>query len=314
MEVLLAQPRGFCAGVDRAIEIVNRALRLYGAPIYVRHEIVHNTYVVEDLRSKGAIFIEDLEQVPRGATVVFSAHGVSRAVQRQAQERQLRVFDATCPLVTKVHVEVAKMRAQGRDIVMIGHRNHPEVEGTMGQTDGGIYLVETIEDVARLTVRDPDALAYVTQTTLSLDDAASIVAALKQRFPAIIEPKRADICYATQNRQDAVKNLAPQVQVLIVVGSRSSSNSNRLREVAERMGIRAYLVDGAADVDPAWVRDCARVGLTAGASAPEALVQQVCDRLRELGAAHVRALEGVHEAVVFPLPKGLAAAEAGTAP
>ena len=310
MEVLLAQPRGFCAGVDRAIEIVNRALRIYGAPIYVRHEIVHNTYVVEDLRKKGAIFIEDLQQVPPGATVVFSAHGVSRAVRQQAQQRGLRVFDATCPLVTKVHVEVAKMRAQGRDIVMIGHRNHPEVEGTMGQADGGIYLVETAEDVARLSVRDPNALAYVTQTTLSLDDAASIVAALKQRFPAIAEPKRADICYATQNRQDAVKFLAPQVQVLIVVGSRSSSNSNRLREVAERKGIRAYLVDGASDIDPAWIRDCQRVGLTAGASAPEVLVREVCDRLRELGADRVRTVEGVHEDVVFPLPKGLTATPA----
>jgi len=310
MEVLLAQPRGFCAGVDRAIEIVNRALRIYGAPIYVRHEIVHNTYVVEDLRKKGAIFIEDLQQVPPGATVVFSAHGVSRAVRQQAQQRGLRVFDATCPLVTKVHVEVAKMRAQGRDIVMIGHRNHPEVEGTMGQADGGIYLVETAEDVARLSVRDPNALAYVTQTTLSLDDAASIVAALKQRFPAIAEPKRADICYATQNRQDAVKFLAPQVQVLIVVGSRSSSNSNRLREVAERKGIRAYLVDGASDIDPAWIRDCQRVGLTAGASAPEVLVREVCDRLRELGADCVRTVEGVHEDVVFPLPKGLTATPA----
>jgi len=310
MEVLLAQPRGFCAGVDRAIEIVNRALRIYGAPIYVRHEIVHNTYVVEDLRKKGAIFIEDLQEVPPGATVVFSAHGVSRAVRQQAQQRGLRVFDATCPLVTKVHVEVAKMRAQGRDIVMIGHRNHPEVEGTMGQADGGIYLVETAEDVARLSVRDPNALAYVTQTTLSLDDAASIVAALKQRFPAIAEPKRADICYATQNRQDAVKFLAPQVQVLIVVGSRSSSNSNRLREVAERKGIRAYLVDGASDIDPAWIRDCQRVGLTAGASAPEVLVREVCDRLRELGADCVRTIEGVHEDVVFPLPKGLTATPA----
>jgi len=308
MDVLLAQPRGFCAGVDRAIEIVNRALRLYGAPIYVRHEIVHNTYVVEDLRGKGAVFIEDLQEVPRGATVVFSAHGVSRAVQRQAQERGLRVFDATCPLVTKVHVEVAKMRAQGRDIVMIGHRYHPEVEGTMGQVDGGIYLVETVEDVARLTVRDPKALAYVTQTTLSLDDAASIVAALKKRFPDITEPKRADICYATQNRQDAVKFLAPQVQVLIVVGSRSSSNSNRLREVAERMGIPAYLVDGASDIDPAWIRGCDRVGLTAGASAPEVLVRDVCERLREFGARSVQAIEGVHEQVVFPLPKGLGAA------
>jgi len=316
MDVLLAQPRGFCAGVDRAIEIVNRALRIYGAPIYVRHEIVHNTYVVEDLRSKGAIFIEDLQEVPPGATVVFSAHGVSRAVQRQAQERGLRVFDATCPLVSKVHVEVAKMRAQGREIVMIGHRHHPEVEGTMGQAEAGIYLVETIEDVARLTVRDPKALAYVTQTTLSLDDAASIVAALKQRFPAIAEPKRADICYATQNRQDAVKFLAPQVQVMVVVGSHASSNSNRLREVAERVGIRAYLVDGAADIDPSWIDGCSHVGVTAGASAPELLVREVCERLRELGARSVRPVDGVREDVVFPLPKGLSTAfvEPGNAP
>ncbi len=305
MEVLLAQPRGFCAGVDRAIEIVNRALRIYGPPIYVRHEIVHNTYVVQDLRKKGAIFIEDLQEVPAGATVIFSAHGVSRAVRQQAQQRGLRIFDATCPLVTKVHVEVAKMRAQGRDIVMIGHRNHPEVEGTMGQADGGIYLVENAEDVARLAVRDPNALAYVTQTTLSLDDAAAIVAALKRRFPNIAEPKRADICYATQNRQDAVKILAPQIQVLIVVGSRSSSNSNRLREVAERRGIRAYLVDGASDIDPDWIRGCEQIGLTAGASAPEILVGQVCDRLRELGAQSVRTVQGVHEDVEFPLPKGL---------
>jgi len=307
MDVLLAQPRGFCAGVDRAIAIVERALQVHGAPIYVRHEIVHNTYVVEDLRTRGAIFIEDLDEVPAGATVVFSAHGVSRAVQEQAQRRGLRVFDATCPLVTKVHVEVAKMRAQGRDIVMIGHKGHPEVEGTMGQAQGGMHLVETEEDVARLDVRDPHALAYVTQTTLSLDDAASIVAALKRRFPAIAEPKRADICYATQNRQDAVKFLAPQVDLVIVVGSRASSNSNRLREVAQRMGIPAYLVDGAGDVDPEWLRGRQRVGLTAGASAPEVLVRQVCDRLRELGAGSVRTIEGVVEDVVFPLPKGLGA-------
>ena len=243
MEVLLAQPRGFCAGVDRAIEIVRRALQLYGAPIYVRHEIVHNTYVVDDLRAQGAVFVEEIEEIPEGATVVFSAHGVSRAVYARALERGLRVFDATCPLVTKVHTEVARMRAQGREVVMIGHRGHPEVDGTMGQTDGGIYLVETEEDVARLQVGDPRALAYVTQTTLSIDDAARIVVALKQRFPDIVEPKRGDICYATQNRQDAVKVLAPRVDMMIVVGSRTSSNSNRLREVAERMGIRAYLVD-----------------------------------------------------------------------
>ena len=305
MEVLLAQPRGFCAGVDRAIEIVDRALRIHGAPIYVRHEIVHNTYVVEDLRNKGAIFIEDLDEVPAGSTVVFSAHGVPRAVQEQAQRRGLRVFDATCPLVTKVHVEVARMRGQGRQIVMIGHKGHPEVEGTMGQVDSGIHLVETVEDVARLQVSDPNVLAYVTQTTLSLDDAAAIIAALKQRFPAIAEPKRADICYATQNRQDAVKILAPQVDVVIVVGSPASSNSNRLREVAERMGVSAYLVDNAGDIDPAWVRNRTRIGLTAGASAPEVLVRQVADRLRELGAGAVRTIAGVVEDVVFPLPRGL---------
>jgi 4-hydroxy-3-methylbut-2-enyl diphosphate reductase len=310
MDVLLAQPRGFCAGVDRAIEIVDRALRLHGAPIYVRHEIVHNTYVVADLRAKGAVFIEDIDEVPPGATVVFSAHGVSRAVQAQAQQRGLRIFDATCPLVTKVHVEVGRMRAQGREIIMVGHKGHPEVEGTMGQSEGGIHLVETIEDVERLQVRDPAALAYVTQTTLSLDDAAAIIAALKARFPAIAEPKRADICYATQNRQDAVKVMAPQVELVIVVGSHSSSNSNRLREVAERMGVPAYLVDGAADIDPAWVRGRTRVGLTAGASAPEILVREVTDRLRELGARSVRSMEGVVEDIVFPLPRGLGAGAA----
>jgi 4-hydroxy-3-methylbut-2-enyl diphosphate reductase len=305
MEVLLAQPRGFCAGVDRAIEIVERALKIHGPPIYVRHEIVHNTYVVEDLRAKGAVFIESLDEVPVGATVVFSAHGVARAVQEHARRRGLHVFDATCPLVTKVHVEVARLRAQGRDIVMIGHRGHPEVEGTMGQADGGITLVETVEDVARLSVTDPASLAYVTQTTLSLDDASAIIAALKARFPAIAEPKRADICYATQNRQDAVKIIAPQVQVVIVVGSSTSSNSNRLREVAERMGVPAYLVDSAAGIDPAWLTGAARIGLTAGASAPELLVQEVTQRLRELGARSVRTLDGVMEDIVFPLPKGL---------
>ncbi len=308
MEVLLAQPRGFCAGVDRAIEIVRRALQLYGAPIYVRHEIVHNTYVVDDLRAQGAVFVEEIEDIPEGATVVFSAHGVSRAVYARALERGLRVFDATCPLVTKVHTEVARMRAQGREVVMIGHRGHPEVDGTMGQTDGGIYLVETEEDVARLQVADPRALAYVTQTTLSIDDAARIVTALKERFPDIAEPKRGDICYATQNRQDAVKVLAPRVDMMIVVGSRTSSNSNRLREVAERMGIRAYLVDSAADIDPAWLEGVVRVGITAGASAPEVLVQQVTERLRDLGAGSVHAVAGVVENMVFPLPKGLGGA------
>jgi 4-hydroxy-3-methylbut-2-enyl diphosphate reductase len=314
MELLLAQPRGFCAGVDRAIEIVDRALRVHGAPIYVRHEIVHNNYVVADLRAKGAVFIDDLNEVPTGATVVFSAHGVSRAVQEEAQRRGLRVFDATCPLVTKVHVEVAKMRAQGREIVMIGHAGHPEVEGTMGQTDGGIHLVETVEDVARLQVRDAQLLAYVTQTTLSQDDAHAIIAALKERFPQIAEPKRGDICYATQNRQDAVKVLAPQVEVVIVVGSRTSSNSNRLREVAERMGVPAYLVDGAQDIDPQWVLGRTRIGLTAGASAPEVLLRGVCDRLRELGARSIRSIGGVVEDIVFPLPRGLGGHAAGEPP
>jgi 4-hydroxy-3-methylbut-2-enyl diphosphate reductase len=305
MEVLLAQPRGFCAGVDRAIEIVERALQVHGAPIYVRHEIVHNTYVVAGLREKGAVFVDELDQVPAGGTVVFSAHGVSRAVRNEAQTRGLRVFDATCPLVTKVHVEVERMRAQGREVVMIGHAGHPEVEGTMGQTDGGIYLAESVDDVAKLAVGDPDRLAYVTQTTLSIDDAAQIVSALKARFPSIVEPKKADICYATQNRQDAVKFMAPQVDLVLVIGSRTSSNSNRLREVAERFGVSAHLIDSAADVDPAWLAGRRRIGVTAGASAPESLVQALIDRLRALGAERVRVLEGVRENVVFHLPKGL---------
>lgn len=307
MEVLLAQPRGFCAGVDRAIEIVERALAQFGAPIYVRHEIVHNSYVVADLRAKGAIFVDELDQVPAGGTVIFSAHGVSKRVQREAAARGLRVFDATCPLVTKVHVEVAKMRAQGREIVMIGHAGHPEVEGTMGQADDGMYLVETVADVERLQVRDPNRLAYVTQTTLSIDDAAEIVAALKRRFPAIAEPKKADICYATQNRQDAVKFMAPQVDVVIVIGSSTSSNSNRLREVAERFDVPAYLVDAPEDVVPAWIEGKRRVGVTAGASAPEVLVERMVERLRALGARSVRTLSGVAESVTFPLPKGLGA-------
>ena len=305
MEVVLAQPRGFCAGVDRAIEIVERALAVHGAPIYVRHEIVHNTYVVDDLRTKGAVFVDDLEGLPAGAIVVFSAHGVSKAVQEAARQRGLQVFDATCPLVTKVHVEVAKMRAAGREIVMIGHLGHPEVEGTMGQSDGGMHLVESVEDVERLQVRTPDRLAYVTQTTLSLDDAAAVIAALKRRFPDIAEPKKADICYATQNRQDAVKFMAPQVDVVIVVGSENSSNSNRLREVAQRFGVPAYLVDSADQLDPEWLRGFRRVGVTAGASAPEVLVSALIDRLKELGAISVRPLDGVQEKVVFPLPKGL---------
>jgi 4-hydroxy-3-methylbut-2-enyl diphosphate reductase len=305
MDVLLAQPRGFCAGVDRAIEIVERALVLHGAPVYVRHEIVHNRYVVDELRSKGAVFVDDLDQVPTGGIVIFSAHGVSRAVEAEAAARGLRVFDATCPLVTKVHIEVAKMRAAGREIVMIGHEGHPEVEGTMGQADGGMYLVQTVADVEALRVRDPERLGYVTQTTLSLDDAAEVVEALRRRFPAIVEPKKADICYATQNRQDAVKFMAPQVDAVIVVGSENSSNSNRLREVAERFGVPAYLVDIAEHIDPAWVHGRQRIGVTAGASAPDVLVQGVIGRLRELGASSVRPLKGVEESVVFPLPKGL---------
>ncbi|MGG7607163.1 4-hydroxy-3-methylbut-2-enyl diphosphate reductase [Massilia sp. BKSP1R2A-1] len=312
-EILLAQPRGFCAGVDRAIEIVERALRQFGAPIYVRHEIVHNAYVVEDLRNKGAIFIEELEDVPAGNTLVFSAHGVSKAVRADAEARGLTIFDATCPLVTKVHVEVAKMRKQGCEIIMIGHDGHPEVEGTMGQAEEGMHLVETVEDIATLVVNNPDQLAYVSQTTLSVDDTEDIIAALKARFPNIIEPKKGDICYATTNRQEAVKFLAPQVEVVIVVGSPNSSNSNRLREVAEKKGTPAYMVDNASKIDPAWIEGKKRIGVTAGASAPEVLVQAVIDRLKELGAASVRALEGVEEHVVFPLPKGLDGARAESA-
>jgi 4-hydroxy-3-methylbut-2-enyl diphosphate reductase len=304
-EILLAQPRGFCAGVDRAIEIVERALQQFGAPIYVRHEIVHNAYVVSDLRNKGAIFIEDLDDVPAGNTLVFSAHGVSKAVREEAESRGLKVFDATCPLVTKVHVEVAKMRKHGAEIIMIGHAGHPEVEGTMGQAEEGMHLVETVDDVQTLQVANPDLLAYVSQTTLSVDDTAEIIEALKARFPNIIEPKKGDICYATTNRQEAVKFLAPQVEVVIVVGSPNSSNSNRLREVADKMGTPAYMVDNAAAIDPAWIEGMKRIGVTAGASAPEVLVQAVIDRLKQLGAASVRALEGVEENVTFPLPKGL---------
>jgi 4-hydroxy-3-methylbut-2-enyl diphosphate reductase len=305
MDVVLAQPRGFCAGVDRAIEIVERALVVHGAPIYVRHEIVHNTFVVESLRAKGAVFVDELDQIPAGATVVFSAHGVSRAVRAEAEARGLRVFDATCPLVTKVHVEVAKMREQRREIVMIGHAGHPEVEGTLGQSEGGMHLVETVEDVQRLQVRDPERLAYVTQTTLSIDDAAAIVAALRARFPSIAAPKKSDICYATQNRQDAVKFMAPQVDVVLVIGSRTSSNSNRLREVAERFGVPAYLVDDAEALQVSWLAGKKWVGVTAGASAPEVLVDALVARLKELGAASVRTLDGTQENVVFPLPKGL---------
>ncbi len=304
-EILLAQPRGFCAGVDRAIEIVERALAQFGAPIYVRHEIVHNKYVVDDLRAKGAVFIEDLAEVPAGSHLVFSAHGVSRAVKADAEQRGLQIFDATCPLVTKVHVEVAKMRDEGREIVMIGHKGHPEVEGTLGQSEGGMYLVETIADVDALVVKNPQRLAYVSQTTLSVDDTADIIDALRRRFPGIAEPKKGDICYATTNRQQAVKFMAPQVQLVIVVGSPSSSNSNRLREVAEKNGVEAYMVDNAEQIDPTWVAGKARIGVTAGASAPEVLVRQVIDRLKVLSPATVRELEGVQENVTFPLPKGL---------
>ena len=312
MQILLAKPRGFCAGVDRAIEIVERALAQYGAPIYVRHEVVHNKFVVDDLRAKGAVFVEELSEVPPGSTVIFSAHGVSQTVRRDAEARGLTVFDATCPLVTKVHVEVAKKRTQGREIVMIGHEGHPEVEGTMGQSEGGMYLVEGPEDVARLHVRDPDNLAFVTQTTLSVDDARRTVDALKQRFPNIVGPRRDDICYATQNRQDAVKALARECDVVLVVGSPNSSNSNRLREVAQNQGVPAYMVDNAGELEPAWVAGKETVGVTAGASAPEVLVKQVIAKLVSLGAQSVRELEGATEKVTFPLPKTLAAHGAGS--
>jgi 4-hydroxy-3-methylbut-2-enyl diphosphate reductase len=304
--ILLANPRGFCAGVDRAIGIVERALEKFGAPIYVRHEVVHNTYVVNDLKAKGAIFVEELSEVPGGATVIFSAHGVSQAVRAEAAARGLTVFDATCPLVTKVHVEVSKMHEKGYEIVMIGHRGHPEVEGTLGQAAGGMYLVETPEDVAQLRVATPDRLAYVTQTTLSVDDAARVVAALRQRFPAIVGPKKDDICYATQNRQDAVKALSAQCDVVIVVGSPTSSNSNRLREVARNLGVPAYMVDNAGEIDPQWVSEKRKVGVTAGASAPEVLVRAVIDRLQRFGVGSVVNLEGVQEKVGFPLPMDLA--------
>ena len=311
MQVLLANPRGFCAGVDRAIEIVERALTLHGAPIYVRHEVVHNKFVVNDLRNKGAVFVEELAEVPSGSTVIFSAHGVSQDVRREADERGLKVFDATCPLVTKVHVEVAKMRDQGREIVMIGHRGHPEVEGTMGQSEGGMHLVEGPDDVNSLKVGDENNLAYVTQTTLSMDDAARTVAALKKRFPKIVGPKKDDICYATQNRQDAIKTLAQRCDVVIVVGSPNSSNSNRLREVAEQLGVPSYMVDNATELQPEWVAGKKTVGVTAGASAPEILVREVIDRLRGLGANSVDTLDGIAERVTFPLPKGLAVTAAG---
>jgi 4-hydroxy-3-methylbut-2-enyl diphosphate reductase len=306
MRVLLANPRGFCAGVDRAIEIVERALVLHGAPIYVRHEVVHNKYVVNDLRAKGAVFVEELTEVPSGATVVFSAHGVSQAVRQEAERLGLNVFDATCPLVMKVHVEVARMREQGREVVMIGHRGHPEVEGTLGQSRGGMYLVESVRDAERLQVRDPENLAFVTQTTLSVDDARMIVEALIRRFPSIVGPRKDDICYATQNRQDAVKALALQCDVVIVVGSPNSSNSNRLREVAANLGVPAYMADNVEELKPEWIHGRNVVGVTAGASAPEVLVQALIGRLIELGAEAVTELEGIPEKVTFPLPKALA--------
>ena len=305
VEILLAEPRGFCAGVDRAIEIVDRALRKFGAPIYVRHEIVHNTYVVNDLKAKGAIFIEDLAQVPPGSTLVFSAHGVSKAVQAEARGRGFEIFDATCPLVTKVHVEVAKLAREGYEFIMIGHKGHPEVEGTMGQLDHGIHLVEEVADVARIQPAQADKLAVVTQTTLSVDDAAAITAAVRQRFPHIREPKQQDICYATQNRQDAVKIMSPQVDVMIVVGSPTSSNSNRLAELARKLGVDSFMVDGADELRAEWLRGRSRVGLTAGASAPEVLVAQVIERIKALGAVSVRRMKGIEEKVKFPLPKGL---------
>lgn len=304
-EILLAEPRGFCAGVDRAIEIVERALAKFGAPIYVRHEIVHNTYVVDTLKAKGAIFIEDLADVPPGATLIFSAHGVSKAVQEEARARGFSIFDATCPLVTKVHVEVAKLAREGYEFIMIGHKGHPEVEGTMGQLSSGIHLVEDVADVARVQPAQTDKLAVVTQTTLSVDDAAEIAAAVRARFPAVREPKQQDICYATQNRQDAVKLMSPQVDLVIVVGSPTSSNSNRLRELAERLGTPAYMVDSAAELRSEWFDGKARIGLTAGASAPEVLVDQVIERIKALGAVAVRRMAGIEESTKFPLPKGL---------
>jgi 4-hydroxy-3-methylbut-2-en-1-yl diphosphate reductase len=306
-DILLANPRGFCAGVDRAIIIVEQALEKFGAPIYVRHEVVHNKFVVDELKRKGAIFIEDLDEVPAGNTVIFSAHGVSKAIRAEAEGRGLRVFDATCPLVTKVHIEVAKMRSAGCEIIMIGHKDHPEVEGTMGQSESGMYLVETPEDVSKLIVNNPEKLAYVTQTTLSIDDAAQIVEALKKRFPEIKGPKTDSICYATQNRQDAVKILAKDCDLVIVVGSPNSSNSNRLREVAQNQGVESYMVDNASYLNPDWIIGKKRIGISAGASAPEVLVQEVIAKLQSLSDAEVTELQGVIENVVFQLPKNLTA-------
>ena len=305
INILLAEPRGFCAGVDRAIEIVEKALAKFGRPIYVRHEIVHNTFVVNDLKAKGAIFIEDLNEVPPGATLVFSAHGVSRAIHQEAQRRGFQIFDATCPLVTKVHVEVAKLHKEGYEFIMIGHKGHPEVEGTMGQLDDGIHLVEDVADVARVRPRQTDLLAVVTQTTLSVDDAAEITAAVQARFPKVRSPKHQDICYATQNRQDAIKVLSPQVDVVIVVGSPTSSNSNRLAELARKLGVVSYMIDSPDELQAAWLQGKQNVGLTAGASAPEVLVQDVIARIKALGAVSVRTMPGIAETTKFPLPKGL---------
>jgi len=309
MEIRLANPRGFCAGVDRAIEIVNRALESFGPPVYVRHEVVHNKFVVDDLKQRGAVFVEELHEIPDDTIVIFSAHGVSRAVQEEAQRRQLQVFDATCPLVTKVHMEVLRYSREGREAVLIGHQGHPEVEGTMGQYDsrhgGAMYLVEDEEDVARLEVRDPSKLAFVTQTTLSVDDTARIIDALRRRFPDILGPKREDICYATTNRQDAVRQLALECDRVLVVGSPNSSNSNRLAELAERCGTPARLIDGPEEIDPLWLEGCQRIGVTAGASAPEELVRRVIARLRELGGTPPQELAGREENIRFSLPKGL---------
>lgn len=317
MKLLLANPRGFCAGVDRAIEIVERALKIFGAPIYVRHEVVHNRFVVEDLRAKGAIFIEEVSEVPDESILIFSAHGVSKKVQEEGKHRGLNIFDATCPLVTKVHMEVAKFEKQGKECVLIGHVGHPEVEGTMGQytsDEGGIYLVETPEDVARLRVKNPNNLAFVTQTTLSVDDTSIVIDALKQHFPAIEGPRKDDICYATQNRQNAVKSMAKECDILMVVGSKNSSNSNRLRELSEKLATPAYLIDNAGDINPDWLDGKSCIGLTAGASAPELLVQNVVERLKQLGVSQVSELDGQLEKIEFSLPKELKVDISGLSP
>ena len=305
MKIILANPRGFCAGVERAIAIVERAIEKFGAPIYVRHEVVHNKYVCDSLRRKGAVFVDDLATVPSGSTIIFSAHGVSKAVREEATARGLKIFDATCPLVTKVHVEVAKMSKEGRDIIMVGHKGHPEVAGTMGQSPENMLLVETVADVEHLDLKDPAQLSYVTQTTLSTNDAEKVIFALKQRFPAIIGPKREDICYATQNRQDAIKSLATKVDIVLVVGSQTSSNSNRLREVAELLGTEAYLIDCADQIDPKWLEGAKRIGITAGASAPEVLVENVVNWLRDRLSGEISQLQGVEENVTFALPREL---------